>query len=201
MEKIKLYCIIICLFQTINCISQSEKKLEYQNDNLLKEVGIGLVQQIDVTEKIELYSDINLNKIINKNVKIGEKLVPFISKVDYGLLFFVCVEKNSKYYKIITSSGFYAYLKPSERFIFYSWNSFLKDQITSVESKNKVPNPLYDKINGNVIKIKKIQPDDEIEIIAVKNNWLNIRNTTINKNYWLKWREGNTVLVYLNLLV
>ena len=56
-------------------------------------------------------------------------------------------------------------------------------------------------MNGKVITIKNIQSDDEIEVIEIKGDWLNIKNTTLNKEYWIKWREKNNLLVYLNLLM
>lgn len=199
MKKVNLEYIILLVFLTINCNSQNRINLRYQNDNLIKELGNGLVQQIDINNKIKLYRDINCKKIKVENAKIGKDIIPLLNKTDYSILFFVCVEKNNKFYKIITSSGTYAYIKPSDKFIFYSWNEFLKNQVVGVESKNS--NSLFDKINGKQVVFKNLQSDDEIEIINIKGDWLNIENTTINKNYWLKWREGNKLLIYLNLLM
>lgn len=201
MKKLKFGYFVLCLFHIISCNSQKKVNLEYQNDKLLKEIGVGLVQQIDVGEKIILYEDINCKKIKVKEAKIGKDVIPLLNKIDYSILFFVCVEKNTKFYKIVTSSGTYAYLKPSDKFIFYGWNDFLKNQVSSVESKNKSLNPLFDKINGTPVNYKDLQSDDEIEIINIKDNWLNIKNLTINKNYWIKWREKNELLIYLNLLM
>lgn len=199
MKKVNLEYIILLVFLTINCNSQNRINLRYQNDNLIKELGNGLVQQIDINNKITLYRDINCKKIKVENAKIGKDIIPLLNKTDYSILFFVCVEKNNKFYKIITSSGTYAYIKPSDKFIFYSWNEFLKNQVVGVESK--ISNSLFDKINGKQVVFKNLQSDDEIEIINIKGDWLNIENTTINKNYWLKWREGNKLLIYLNLLM
>jgi len=199
--KIKSQYLILFLFLVINCFSQSKINLEYQNDNLINEIGIGLIQQINASEKIILYSDIDCKKLKSKDAKIGKDIIPLLNKIDYSILFFVCIEKNSKSYKIVTSMGKYAYIKPSDKFIFYSWNEFLKNQVTSVESKNKNLNPLFDKINGKSVSLKNIQFDEEIEVITVKENWLNVRNTTIDKTYWLKWKDGNKLLIYLNLLM
>lgn len=202
MKKINLqYLIFLFLLLGMNCFSQSKINLEYQNDNLINEIGIGLIQQINASEKIILYSDIDCKKLKSKDAKIGKDIIPLLNKIDYSILFFVCIEKNSKSYKIVTSMGKYAYIKPSDKFIFYSWNEFLKNQVTSVESKNKNLNPLFDKINGKSVSLKNIQFDEEIEVITVKENWLNVRNTTIDKTYWLKWKDGNKLLIYLNLLM
>ena len=201
MKKIKFIYHILWLVQIIGCNSQKKVNLEYQNDNLLNEIGVGVVQQVDVIEKITVYNDATCKKIKIKDAKIGKDLIPLLNKVDYSILFFVCVEKNAKFYKIVTSAGKYAYLKPSDKFIFYSWNDFLKNQVTTVESKNKISNPLFDNINGKSIQFENLQSDDEVEIINVKRNWLHINNTTINKNYWIKWKEKNELLIYINLLM
>lgn len=199
MKKINLRYLILFLLLAKNCISQNKINLEYQNDNLIKEIGIGVIQQIDVTEKAILYSDVDCKKVKSKNARIGKDIIPLLNKMDYSILFFVCTEKNNKSYKIATSTGKYAYIKPSDKFIFYSWDEFLKKQVTSVESKNV--STFFDKINGKSVSFKNMQSDDEIEIINVKDNWLNIKNVSINKTYWLKWKEGNKLLVYLNLLM
>lgn len=201
MKKINLQYLVLFLMLSMNCISQSKINLEYQNDNLIKEIGIGIIQQIDVTEKVIIYSDVDCKKVKSKDARIGKDIIPLLNKMDYGILFFVCTEKNNKSYKIATSTGKYAYIKPSDKFIFYSWDEFLKKQVTSVESKNKNINTFFDKINGESVSFKNMQSDDEVEVINVKDNWLNIRNTTINKTYWLKWKDGNKLLVYLNLLI
>ena len=201
MKKIKSLIVLFCLFQLVNCSAQNEIKLEYQNDNLLKEIGIGLVQQVNGSEKTVLYNDSEFKSIKSKVVRQGKEIIPLLNKIDYNILFFLCIEKNVKYFKIAISNGKYAYIKPSEKYIFYSWNDFLKKQVTSVESKNKKSKNIFDKINGNQINIKNLQSDDEIEIIDVKGDWLNIENNTVNKKYWIKWKEKNELLIYLNLLM
>lgn len=201
MKKNKFKYFVLCLIQIISCYSQKKRNLEYQNDKLLNELGIGLIQQVDVSEKITLYNDASCNKIKKKDATLGKDIIPLLNKIDYSILFFVCVEKNDKFYKIVISSGTYSYLKASNKLIFYNWNDFLKNQVSSVESKNKNSNPLYNKIKGKQIKFNNLQDDDEIEITAIKDDWLNINNTTINKKYWIKWKEKNELLIYLNLLM
>ena len=63
MKKVNLEYIILLVFLTINCNSQNRINLRYQNNNLIKELGNGLVQQIDINNKIKLYRDINCKKI------------------------------------------------------------------------------------------------------------------------------------------
>jgi hypothetical protein len=194
-----LVIILLFIFQQINCFSQNKIKLEYQNDNLIQEIGIGLVQQVNVNGKIILFEDSKLKTIKSKDAKLGKDIIPLLNKVDYSILFFLCVEKNNNYYKVAISKGKYAFIKPSDKYIYYNWNDFLKNHLTSVDCKNK--NSLFDNIDGKVVIYKNINSDDEIEIINLKGDWLNIKNTTINKNYWVKWKEKNKLLINLNLLM
>lgn len=202
MKKTNLFSVIFFLFHVIHCNAQKkETRLEYQNDNLIKELGIGLVQLVNPNEKIILYNDSFCTIIKTKQAKIGKDIIPILNKPDYGIQFFVCLEKNSKYYKIVISNGKYAYIEPTQKYLYYDWYDFLKNQVTSIENKNIKSNPLFDKMNGKAINIKNIQSDDEIEVIEIKGDWLKIKNTTLNKEYWIKWREKNNILVYLNLLM
>ena len=86
MRKIKSLITIFCLFQLINCFSQNKIKLEYQNDNLIQEIGIGLVQQVNVKEKIILYEDSEFKTIKTKDAKLGKNIIPLLNKVDYNPL-------------------------------------------------------------------------------------------------------------------
>lgn len=201
MKKIEFLSAFFCLFQIINCFSQNKISLEYQNDNLIKEIGIGLLQQVDVNEKIILYNDSEFKVIKSKDAKLGKEIIPLLNKVDYSILFFLCVEKNIKFYKVAVSNKKYAFIKPSEKYLFYNWEDFLKREVTSVESKNKNLKSVFDEINGKKIFFKDIQSDDEIEIINIKGDWLHIKNNTLNKRYWLRWKTKNELLIYLNLLI
>ena len=201
MKKLKNI-ILICLIAFLTfCNAQNKVILEYQNDNLIKQIGIGLVQQVKANEKLTLYIDSDCNHIKTKDGKSGKDFIPLLYKIDYNILFFICLEKKEGCYKIAIDNNNSAYIKSSEKFIFYNWNDFLKEQVTSIESKNLKSNPFFDKFNGNPIQIKKLQTDDEVEVLEIKNDWLKIKNITINKNYWLKWKEKNNLLVYLNLLM
>lgn len=85
--------------------------------------------------------------------------------------------------------------------IYYDWQSFLKEQVISVQSKNLKNNPPRNSINGKPINIKNWKSDDEIEIIKVQDNWLQIKNTTQNNQiFWIQWKDEKVLKIYLNLL-
>lgn len=197
---LKILLILLFVFNIFNC-QKKEILLGYQNDEIIQNIGIGLLQIINPNKNITLYSDNTLSKIKIVNPKIGTNFTPILNKPDYNILFFVCVEKKSKFYKIIISKDNYAYIKPSDNFIFYNWGNFLKEQVVSIESKDLNNNPLRYSINGKTLSIKNLKSDDEVEIQEVKGEWIYIENITRNKKYWLQWKNKSKLLVYLNLLV
>jgi hypothetical protein len=202
MKKIILINSILLLIIS-SCRSQEKKnELEYQNDNLIQNIGIGLVQLVKVEENIVLYADTTFLETKTKKAKLGKDIIPLLNKPDYGILFFTCIEKKNKYYKIVTAKNTFAYIKSTQNFIFYSWNEFLKDQVVSIVSKNLKENPPRNSINGKSINIKEWNSDDEIEVIKIQGNWLQVKNITQdNKLFWIEWRNDKTLKVYLNLLI
>ncbi len=203
MKKINILKTIIVmtmlLFNNIKC--QSSQNLEYQNDNLIQNIGIGLVQFVKTNETIPLYEDQLFTKVKASPAKLGKDIIPLLNKPDYGILFFTCVEKNPKYYKIATDKNRYAYLKPSKNLVFYSWADFLTQQVTSIENKDKKNKPRAS-INGKVIDSINWKSDDEIEIIKVQNNWIQIKNITQNNQiFWIEWKNDKELKIYLNLLI
>jgi len=197
---IKVSIILLFVFNIFNC-QKKGISLAYQNDELIQDIGIGLVQIINPNENIILYSDNALSIIKMKGPKTGTNFIPILNKPDYGILFFSCIEKGPNFYKIIISKDNYAYIKPSENSIFYNWEDFLMGQVVNIESKNLKNNPLRISINGKSINTENWKSDDEVKILEIKGEWLNIENITRNKKYWIRWKNKNQLLVYLNLLV
>lgn len=202
MKKLKLLTLLFLFQITFNYSQSKGQKLEYQNDKLIKELGMGLLQLVNTDEKIVLYNDNFCRQIITDDAKLGKNIIPLLNKPDYGILFFVCVEKNSKFYKIVSTSGKYVYVKPSAKYLYYEWDNFLKSQVIYIDNINKKSNPMLDGIDGKIIDIKNLDYyDDDFEVVDVKNNWMNINNLTKKKKYWIKWKEKNKLLVTLDLLM
>jgi len=191
--------IIFILLLFVSCKNTTNDKIElgYQNDTKIQKIGIGLIQQVKTSEPIELYKD----KLFTKILKDDITTIPILNKPDYGILFFVCLKKNTSYYKIAISKNKYAYIKTSKKYIFYSWKNFLIEQVTSFDNKDEINNKPKIKINGHTIKKLVKKEDDEIEIIEVNGSWIKVNNTTQNIIYWLKWKEKNKLLITINLLM
>lgn len=185
-----------------NFKSQEKRALNYQNDDLIQTIGIGLVQLVKTDKDIVLYTDKSLSHIKIKKAQPGKDIIPLLNKTDYGILFFSCVEKNDKFYKVVTSKNNYAYIKPSENYLFYSWKDFLEDQITSIETKDPKKNPPREAINGKILDIKNWKSDDEIEVLKIQGTWLQVKNITrSNQIFWIEWRSNDQLKIYLNLLM
>ncbi|OXA84045.1 hypothetical protein [Flavobacterium hercynium] len=202
MRKLLLINITLLLVFSISSSQGKKYKLEYQNDHIIQNIGIGLVQLVNVEESIVLYTDTTFSRVKTKKAIVGSTIVPLLNKPDYVILYFICLSKNSKYYKIATDDNTFAYIKPSKNFIFYNWNKFLKDQVLGVSSKDLVKNPPRNGISGKTIDIKNWEDDDETTVVKIQGDWLQMKNITQdNKLYWIQWKNEKTLKVYLNLLM
>ena len=179
--------------------SQKVNKLSFQNDEILQEVGAGVIQEKIIEEKPILYNDSQLKEIIKIDMISAKAIVPFFCKKDYNILYFLCIKEYNNCYKIKINKDKYAYLKKSSNFVFYSWNSFIKNQIINLESKNIILNPAKYSINGYVVNIKHLD-EDETVIENIDGDWVYIKNNTRNIKYWIRWKNRNKILVYFNKL-
>lgn len=181
-------------------VSAALDTLEYQNDKYFNQLGVGLVQFTNVEAKIQLYADKNMQKpIVNK--VLGADVMPFFNKPDYGILFFSCAQVNKDCFKIFLKNNEVAYLKKEKHIKYFSWNDFLKNEIVGLSAKDPEANLYADAVNGEQIDNSGFSSDDEIDITDVKENWVQINNTTVKKTYWMKWREEEKLLVDIYLLM
>lgn len=179
------------------CFANAQKvQLEYQNDKLLNYCGIGVVKQVNVNSKIVFYSD----SLLKNKIKISS-VVPLLNKKDYGILYYVCLKDYKNCIEILIAKNTRVFIKKSNNFIFYSWETFLKEQVISVESKNKMVISPKESINGKKIDTKNWNHDDEMEVLEIKGDWIKIKNDTQNVIYWLEWKKGEKLNVYINLLI
>lgn len=198
--KIEIKFFIILLISIFSMsFSQKVNKLSFQNDEILQEVGAGVIQEKIIEEKPILYNDSQLKEIIKIDMISAKEIVPFFYKKDYNILYFLCIKEYNNCYKIKINKDKYAYLKKSSNFVFYSWNSFIKNQIINLESKNIILNPAKYSINGYVVNIKHLD-EDETVIENIDGDWVYIKNNTRNIKYWIRWKNRNKILVYFNLL-
>lgn len=189
------YFTILLLFVNFIIYAQT---LDYQNDRNLRSLGLGLLQKVKISEKLKFYLDSNFKTPFNDNEV--KKIIPILYKPDYGICFFVCVKASKKYY-IVKSGDNTFFVKPMETLIYYSWESFLCEQVINLKSKNPTLNPPRYSINGKIINASDWKSDDEQDILEVRNEFVKIKNETRKVVYWLKWRNGNSLTVFLNMLI
>lgn len=196
-----LYKVALLIVSTSSSVFSQDVNFEYQNDQNLKSLGVGLIQQAKISEKVQFYKDSSFKEPLTTNLKLGNEVVPLLYKPDYGICFYVCTRASSKFLRLETKAGQKLFVKPSTSILFYSWNDFLTQQVVGIRSKNATSNPLRYSINGKVINTSNWSDDDEESVVEVKGDWLKIKNQTRKIVYWIRWKEKNKLLVYLNMLL
>ena len=199
MKKINITFFISFLLGFI--ISGKSQSLRYQNDSNLSSFGIGILQKNKISFKGEVYLDSNFQKTYADDILIGESITPLLYKPDYGICFFICFKCTKTYFIIKNNNGINIYIKKTDAFTFFMWEDFLCNQVIGISTKEPSKNPPRYNINGKVINIEFWDNDDEQDILEIKGDWIKIKNINQKVIYWIKWKEGNMLLVYLNMLI
>ncbi len=190
-----------------------------QEKNPVK-LGLGIVaigDTYDESKTIAVYKDKNLKNKIEDFKLYGElKTVwPYYFKPDYGLCYFVCLEKTKDYFKVLINDKEEGFLKNERDKYFKTWESLLIN--STVERLDIIANPLRLKPIDNAEKIKleyKIVVDrlSVIDVIEVNGeHWLKVNFSKSGKDVidnatqdtgegWIKWKADDKLLVRILLL-
>lgn len=201
----------ILLFTTLVCQGQ-----EVQPSKL----GLGFVvieNTYDSKKIVTIYKDKDLTSKLEDFRLYGEhkSIRPYYDKPDYGLCYFICLEKTQSYYKVLFNNNDEGFLKADSEKHFKTWESVLINssvQRIDVKSNPLKENPSYSAANviqENKPTVNLLQVDDVIE----KNgeHWIKVKFSKSGKarcdpnigdchEAWIKWRSGDKLLVNILLL-
>lgn len=190
-----------------------------QEKNPIK-LGLGIVainDTYDESKIVTIYKDKDLKTKIEDFRLYGQlkSIWPHYFKPDYGLCYFICLEKNKDYFKILINDKEVGFLKNDKDKYFKTWESLLINAI--VERLDIKANPLKSKPSDNAetitlqnqITVDRLQVVDVIEING--EHWINVRysksgqgliekTTTDSGEGWVKWKAGDKLLVNILLL-
>ncbi|CAM1346133.1 hypothetical protein [Tenacibaculum crassostreae] len=121
----------------------------------------------------------------------------------YFIVNFICLEKNSKGYKIIVNeeTNESRWIKKSPKMEFQPWSDFLRN-LYCVEQIDINSNPLLNKVNGKPINKEK----QCWKVLKISEEWILVNNQTdepLPNNEkplkeikgWIKWRNKNGLLI------
>jgi hypothetical protein len=187
--------------------------LTYGQNNEPIALGVGFVipknpYKFDANSFPEqIFTDKNFtNKVNNVNV------VPFFNKPDYGLYHFICLEKNSQYFKVLLNDSLFGYIPNNENFIFKTWETILmtasvqrvsksnliRKSPSETDKTNIINNCKHDVLK--VVDVVEIQGEFWIEVSFSVNCDLGVAERNELKSGWIQWRNANKLLVNILLL-
>jgi hypothetical protein len=182
-------------------------------------LGLGIVaieDTYDESKIVAVYKDKDL-KTKSEDFKLyGQinRVLPYYYKPDYGLCYFVCLEKTSDYFKVLINEKEEGFLKNEKGTFFKTWESLLIN--STVQRLDVKSNPIKAKpgdnqetINlGYEVKIDRLQVTDVIEVNG--EHWINVKFSKSGKfpfdkdqdigTGWIKWKSGDELLVEILLL-
>jgi phosphatidylglycerol---prolipoprotein diacylglyceryl transferase len=182
--------------------------------------GIGIVAIADTynqSKSVTVFKDKRLAvKLEDFKLYGGSRMIqPFYFKPDYGLCYFVCLEKTKDYYRILINDQQQAFLKANSDLYFKTWEALLIN--TTIERFNISTNPIRSKPadTSEVILVTNQLPVDRLLILEVLEtggeSWARIKFSRSDKlpheaphtdcgEGWIKWKKEDKLLIDLLLL-
>jgi hypothetical protein len=197
-------------------------------DNQVSSLGIGL---IIAPSKFEIYNDSLLSeKTASWDMYEDEGRMNFCTKFfkpDYGIMHFVCIERNDKSYKVLVNFSDIKYLPNTTNYDYKSWDQYISQSF----GIRRLTNSPEDISKNFPLRINPDKSADTLAIpegyelfcpIEVKGDWIKVRydcfyNDENNSfegepchNYidkcknpltgWLQWRQENKLLIDIFLM-
>jgi hypothetical protein len=157
------------------------------------------------TKTVEFFNDKSIDSWNIRNLNTHKQwLSPEVLWLDYNSFVFRCKMQASGWYAVIANNqtGKVYWLKKSKWTKFLSWEKFLKEMF-SVERllKQKIRS-----LPNEDAKEIKYSGEDCFQVRSMKGDWIEIFTTdfcddedtkskTKIKSGWIKWREGNKLLI------
>jgi len=184
----------------------------YGQDGHPVKIGLGIVEIRDTYDEsriVTIYRDKNFSEKI-EDFRLYGKLIriwPYFFKPDYGLCSFVCVEKTQSYFRILINDREEGFLKNDNEKYFKTWESVLIN--STVERLDIKVNPLKENPGDDQrsIDLTYTIKGDRLEVIDVielkGQHWINVRFSKSGEmpcspdcgTAWIKWRDGDKLLV------
>lgn len=200
----------ILILVTLTSYGQEKKPIK---------LGLGIVaidNTYDASKIVSIYKDKELKTKIEDFKLYGQlkNVWPYYFKPDYGLCYFVCLEKTQDYFKILVNDTEEGFLKNDEDKFFKTWESLLIN--STVERLDIKTNPIKVRPanNAETISVEFKIPVDRLEVVDViemnGEHWINVKFSKSGdypfdeksdiETGWIKWKAGDKLLVNILLL-
>ncbi len=152
-----IFLLIALIFSCNNRNGVSEEvkqktEIKREKEIYKNSLGTGLVIAPD---SFQIYNDSNLQELILStnmyNGKIPKSIYPIIFKPDYGLMHFVCLGFNDKFYRVLINDTLIGYFPRTSEYEFENWNKYI---IESYGIALKERTDIYSSDNESSSKIK-----------------------------------------------
>jgi hypothetical protein len=182
-------------------------------ENEVADLGIGLIIP---DSAFQIFEDSLLQhkkgSYVLDNVREKDGICPLFYKPDYGVLTYVCISKNKKYYTIIINEKEVKYMPIANGNTFITWHDYILKYSIRSQSNAFLTAP---NDNAETVSIDK-EGTDSFCPIAVKGDWVQVQYDcnddmdSCKKRYlntckpaqkgWIRWRKGNKLLVSIPTL-
>lgn len=187
---------VILLFLICN-IANSQQYL-----NQTGSLGVGLVMiknTYSPNDKVTFYND---NKLSNKSedffiTQPNSIRFPKFYKPDYGICYFVCLEKTANYFKILVNEKDVKFIGTDSNSTFINWPKLLLKS-TGIRVLNINQHFYIQAFTESLLA--NIKPDHILTVISVKNDWVEIKDQITKNVGWFQWKKNDQLTIEILLL-
>ena len=158
---------------------------------------------INQLEKLPFYNNPEINSISIRNLENQIWLKPETMWLDYFSFNFRCIERKNGWFKVIVNNetNDALWIKKSQEINFSSWEDYLIGMF-GVSRLMPKSNPISSlpTTESTIIMFNYV---DCFEVVSMKGDWIEIRSASyceieedqrIN-SAWIRWKEGNYLLI------
>jgi hypothetical protein len=201
----RLIIVVVFSFLNLASYSQAEIGIGIISINFNEETVVDFYETQELQEKVqtlEFFNDEKTNSVSVKNIELHKKwLLPETFWLDYYQFNFRVKSKNENCYEVYVSDNRTMWIEKKEFTEFVTWEEYLKSMFIISRT-----NPNEQKIlEKPELKANEIQysGEDCFNVRQMKGNWIEIftPNHCIDeignpiRAGWIKWKEGNKLLI------
>jgi hypothetical protein len=158
----------------------------------------------DFSKRVEFFNDKEINSWNIKNLKTEQTwLKPEVLWLDYSQFNFRCKSTNGEWLELIVNNdnGQTYWIKKNLKTKFLTWEEYLKDMfaVSRLQDKKQIIRKQPSDKSAEI----KYEGRDCFRVKSVKGDWAEIFTTdwcegkekTEIKSGWIRWRQGNELLI------
>lgn len=198
--RFALYVLVVCLVLSPSYAALLAQTGRFEHPS--KSLGIGLIKIPYDSRLLSFQDKYFAIKGEEYAPQGGSKLItPKFSDEYANLCYFICLEKTTRYYRILINALDERYIKVAENAVFLDWQHFLsQESFTFVSRKDWNNNRIRTRPNETAAEIRYERTHEVMIPLKTENEWLKVKffSQKGRQTGWIRWCDGVRLLINIH---